>query len=492
MDNFENLPDAVQWHEGMLLSPQHLQQNEIYWHTHLGHRLSCLTPHYWGVRRLKLKTTKPVGGIVSIAQLECVLPDGGVVQFPGNYESPNLETDAGEICKKPGDKAWIWLIVNERGEGAACARNDQRRFDSLMPVNTRDENTEDGEAPVARIQVRISLHATAVGDRRPATACSYPLLQIETDAQNHLHFSTYHPPLLQLGASAFHHGRSLQELCRKTVQDLWNKARELAGERGKDRPDEDAALMADDQRHLAIARGLASVLPTLEIAAASDSTHPDRMYEALALAVGQVAGIGSDPIPLRMSPYEHRDCMPQFQSVFQYIQSKLALVDARYDFLPFARLPERDGYAGFARRVPADGGDELLVEIKRGDGQSDKELEDWVKNAQIVAENMREDARTRRMRGAPRDLLGPEELKAHGLRKDASVLRITNMRLEVTGKGMQDVIQPGQSILIMTSGTGEPGPVSLALIRKRSGKNGARNSAGDHSDEHDKDEIHAL
>ncbi|MDQ1812075.1 type VI secretion system baseplate subunit TssK [Massilia sp. CCM 9210] len=473
MNDILQLPDPVQWSEGMLLSPQHLQQNDIYWHRQLGHRLGCVTPHYWGVQTLRLGSANPVAGIVAIDALECVLADGTVVQFPGNYAGHRLQADVSTVCKKPGDKAWIWLIVNARSDAAANGLNQRRRFDSLMPINIRDENTGDGDVPVGRLQLRISLAASEVSDTPPQTDCAYPLLQVETDSQHHVHFSAYHPPMLQLAASAFQRTVSLQQQCRDIVQALWDKIRELAGERHGDMPDEHAQANVENERHLAIARGLASVLPALDIACAADDTHPGRLYDVFAHAVGQVAGIGSDPVPLKMAPYDHANCMPQFQAVLRYVDAKLALVNARYYFLPFARLPERDGYAGFARRLPDEAGDEVLVELKRGDDQSEQALADWIGDAHIIAESMREDARMRRMRGAARVLLTAQELKERGLRPGATVMRISNLRIEVSNKGEQDVIQPGQSLLILST-SGLAAPVSLALIAQRQARRADR------------------
>jgi len=54
------LPDAIQWSEGMMLSPQHLQQNDRYWHAHLRHRLQAVAPHYWGVLKLHVDIVKEV------------------------------------------------------------------------------------------------------------------------------------------------------------------------------------------------------------------------------------------------------------------------------------------------------------------------------------------------------------------------------------------------------------------------------------------------
>lgn len=58
----EGLPDMVPWSEGMLLSPQHLQQNDLYWQEQLRFRLQQALPHGWGLLLLELDavSSRPV------------------------------------------------------------------------------------------------------------------------------------------------------------------------------------------------------------------------------------------------------------------------------------------------------------------------------------------------------------------------------------------------------------------------------------------------
>ena len=42
----DSLPDAVQWSEGMLFSPQHLQRADASWEQQLRHRLAQTAPGY--------------------------------------------------------------------------------------------------------------------------------------------------------------------------------------------------------------------------------------------------------------------------------------------------------------------------------------------------------------------------------------------------------------------------------------------------------------
>jgi type VI secretion system protein ImpJ len=119
MTSITQLPDAVQWWEGMLLSPQHFQQNDIYWQQHLQHRMRCVAPHNWGVRHLRIDHAALANGNVNISELECLLPDGLAIAFPGSYAPQTLELNVKDLCKSDGKPIRIWLVVHERGASAA-------------------------------------------------------------------------------------------------------------------------------------------------------------------------------------------------------------------------------------------------------------------------------------------------------------------------------------------------------------------------------------
>ena len=79
MTRARDLPDAIQWHEGMLLAPQHFQQSAQRQEGLLSYHASAQTPFYWGIRQLEIDTDKLVAGIFWVRRLEAVLPDGLLV-----------------------------------------------------------------------------------------------------------------------------------------------------------------------------------------------------------------------------------------------------------------------------------------------------------------------------------------------------------------------------------------------------------------------------
>ena len=75
------LSEHIQWHEGMLLAPQHFQQESarvdalVGWQTLAGH------PAAWGVRRLEVDEALLGNGLLRITAIEAILPDGMAVHY---------------------------------------------------------------------------------------------------------------------------------------------------------------------------------------------------------------------------------------------------------------------------------------------------------------------------------------------------------------------------------------------------------------------------
>ena len=49
----------IQWHEGMLLSPQHFQQMELRQQQILTYHMQLVSPFYWGVNHLRMDAVTP-------------------------------------------------------------------------------------------------------------------------------------------------------------------------------------------------------------------------------------------------------------------------------------------------------------------------------------------------------------------------------------------------------------------------------------------------
>jgi type VI secretion system protein ImpJ len=81
------IPDAVQWHEGMLLSPQHFQQADLHNQALQGYMTLVAAPYGWGVRRLRINEAALMAGRFAVTDLEAVMPDGLLVQHADDTEA---------------------------------------------------------------------------------------------------------------------------------------------------------------------------------------------------------------------------------------------------------------------------------------------------------------------------------------------------------------------------------------------------------------------
>ena len=92
MVDFHKIPQAIQWHEGMLLAPQHFQQSNLRSEELLSYHMASTAPFYWGIRRLKIDPVLLVGGVLRVLDLEAVMPDGLIVVHEHEQDGP-LEID---------------------------------------------------------------------------------------------------------------------------------------------------------------------------------------------------------------------------------------------------------------------------------------------------------------------------------------------------------------------------------------------------------------
>ncbi len=87
------IPEAVQWREGMLLSPQHFQLAARRAEALAAYMMGAATPLCWGVQRLQIDQSLLLEAVFRIIELEAVMPDGLLVLYPMGDDEPRLELD---------------------------------------------------------------------------------------------------------------------------------------------------------------------------------------------------------------------------------------------------------------------------------------------------------------------------------------------------------------------------------------------------------------
>ena len=162
MDKALPVEDRIQWHEGMLLSPQHFQQASA----RLDSLVACHTllaaPFSWGVRRMKIDTGLLPAGLVRLEQLEAVMPDGTAVSFSAdNAQHGSLELPLAPFAEALGNGPLDFYLVlplarSMRDKGSPA------RFRSAAGAPVDDEVSEAMPADLPRLLPNLSLVAGKV------------------------------------------------------------------------------------------------------------------------------------------------------------------------------------------------------------------------------------------------------------------------------------------------------------------------------------------
>src|SRR6185312_12179473 len=174
MTRFVDVPDAVQWHEGMLLAPQHFQQLAVRNDALLQYHMLAAAPFHWGVRRLRFDPMLLLDGTYRVVELEAVMPDGLRVSYREGDPTDLSVSVAGRVPDR-NSAITIHLAVPAARGATASANGDFARFASYEGTPVPDLNTGEGEISVPRLRPRLSLIA---GDTPPDKFSSFPIAQV--------------------------------------------------------------------------------------------------------------------------------------------------------------------------------------------------------------------------------------------------------------------------------------------------------------------------
>jgi type VI secretion system protein ImpJ len=432
-----DIPYGIQWSEGLLLSPQHFQQNDRFWQARLRYLIECANPDFVGVRSLELDEGLLEKGRVVVRSLECVLDDGTPILLQLGRDSA-LEFDATAVSSEAGDPVRIAIVLPWRGDAAAARGSMYRRYESVRGLTALDENTGSTAVPISRLKPIVRLdHRWAPGT--DLLAGCY-LLELQRTSLGTYRRTAYHPPLATLGASSFLKDQALQRRVEAVRDLVRTKLREIAqaGESAS------VSASAGDSYLAMAARCLATILPGLDVLGLGADVAPRQVYLMLSDATGRIASLDALPDPPALPPYNHSDCQPGFDVALKFIETRVRAIRPRFERLPF----DRDGNGGFSITLPPDAGDALLIEVRPAAGQHRDDLEDWLARCTIGHPRLLDELDKRRMPGA---VASRSTADGKGLDPAALYYEIGNAAFDFS-EGMRHVFTGGERLTIRGGG----------------------------------------
>lgn len=318
------------WGQGMLLQPQHFQQQDHYHEGRLHRYFWLFSPFSWGVHRLRLNEAGLQNFVFEIENCETLTFDGSLLRFgaEANPATARIAPRSFEHDLDPSGKPLaVYLGVRrlQAGESNVSSLNGagsngvqdgaavRRRFlleESEVPdVSVGSDHT---------CQVQYLIHDTQIlFDVAAERAQNYELVKLaeinrSPDGKGGVLSKQYIPPSITIKSSA------VLETMLKEMRDLLTaKARELgtySHRGGKDSPE----LGARDLGYLLMVQMLNRYVPQFHHHLETGHDHPEVLYLLLRQLVGELSTFsqttsvlgerGDDALPA----YQHTDLWPCF------------------------------------------------------------------------------------------------------------------------------------------------------------------------------------
>jgi len=387
MRDSHNLPAAIQWHEGMLLGPQHFQQLSLRHEELLHYHLMAIAPFYWGIHRLRVDSTLLIDGTLRVVELEAVMADGLVVSHFGQ-EGNGLEIDLTSYTEEMKERALtIHLVVPAKKAGTASTKGDLARYDSMEGRPVVDENTGESELSIPRLKPRLSLLVT---DTPPQKYSTFPLVKVAYKNETFT-MTEYIPPTLTVPTKS-----AIGEICSSVAHRLREKAVFLSERVRSPSSAMKGALLLETKSMI---QGLVSDLPHFEAVLNTGASHPYPLYLSLCSLVGRLAGLGMGLIPPVLEPYDHNDLRAAFEQAKEFI---FRMIDEgileTHTPIPF----EFDNGIFGLRLEEGWMTQTLVIGVRARAGMTEKDVLDWMEEGLIGSSSKIESMKRKRILGASR------------------------------------------------------------------------------------------
>lgn len=388
MSTVRDIPDPIDWHEGMLLAPQHFQQEALRASTALSVRLDQVAAFPWGITHLVLDRVALVSGMVRVLELEGVMPDGLTVWHDNTSPEP-LELDIGPMGD-PLAQAPITIFITVPAARSGSWGGSQRwRSSEGKPV--ADENSGE-EIPVPRLRPRLALTAIPTpGDMPPQRLVSLPIARVTFANDSFALVENYAPPALAVPANS-----PIGRLCA----DIARRAREKAMLLAERIVDGGVASPGSGDVNGEI-RALVVSLPVLEAQLAVECVHPFLLYQSMCALLGHVSYLSTGKVPPKLSRYDHYDPYAAFSEIQDYI---VRMVDRVREAVEPIRFRFESGMFGLEMTKDWIAG-RLFIGVRGPAAMSAAEIVAWIENAVIASRSQLERLATLRVKGLARTVV---------------------------------------------------------------------------------------
>jgi type VI secretion system protein ImpJ len=314
----------IVWSQGMMMSPQHFQQQDLYHETLLDERVRGISEFAWGAVELELDVRALDAGQVAVQRFAGILPSGCVLRFEsGEPEAPPARAIDGHFpAHREVAEVYLGIPIERIGASTyAPSESERGRARYLIdPRATLDVVTPTDEESVDYARRNVVL---MFGDEPREDLECLKIAEVARDAAGRLSYAgTFCPPALRVAASAF-----LREGIQRVLGAAVARWRAVAEER-RHRDSASVEYGTEDvTRYLAL-NALGGAIPILKDIAESGSASPHHAYVTLSQLAGQLAAFSAGDDPSQLPAYHHGDPSKTFEPLFAKLMALLRIAVA--------------------------------------------------------------------------------------------------------------------------------------------------------------------
>lgn len=300
-------PLRVVWSEGLLMSPQHLQQLDLYHEALIGSRLDALEPLNWGVIKVELDRRALESGQVRVQELRAVLPDGLVVNCgSGDSELPPSRPVEGHFPHTQQVLEVYAAVPRERDGVANYAESPGTRARFVVSNKNVPDLTGEGqsiEVGFAQRNVQILFGSEPKDDFE-----AIKIAEITRDASGGLAINDpYIPPVLSIEASPF-----ILAGIKRILRLMVTRRRSLA-ESQRERGDATVEYNAADITRFLLLNTVNTYLPVLNHLVDMPQIAPRPTYMLLLQLGGTLASFSAEFDPSELPKFNYNDLRSTFE-----------------------------------------------------------------------------------------------------------------------------------------------------------------------------------
>ncbi len=412
----------VQWHEGMLLSPQHFQYGEQRLEQLFYTSTLCGAYTGWGLLEFDIDRNMLSQGIIEVSQLFAILPDGTIVLHSSeNTKTPQqtltLRYNLNDLGLKNATEVTICLCLYK-------TTDSNKRYDSVEYTNISDENSADNVINLPILRPKIFLNPDVV----PNECSGFPLIKLTFDGKQ-FSMQPFLPASLIIPIN-----HPIRKLLMEIVLNVRQKAAYLIN---KSQQVTSASIFRETQVTL---KPLISCLCILEPLVGQEKLHPERLFDHLVNVAAHLLPLQTTQIPGILPTYDPFDPGNSIGYFLKIFEKTIASIQQRYLSIPF----HQQDRLFYLHIQPPYITDDLYVGFRCPPGMSEKQMYDWVQEAIISSDEKIEVVTTRRISGAIRTSV-QEELDDLIPNSNTLVFKIKKGDEFVKAKNNLNIFNPGDT-----------------------------------------------